>query len=112
VVKLSYDPDADCAYLRIGGRTKTYESVEFNENIVIDLKRTGGVAGIELVDVTPFLSNLLHKKISRETIRNHLSATIGRENENELRLDLRIQNEHIIYPIPKSYTSPLISFAR
>lgn len=107
-----YDPESDCAFLHLGNKKKVYESVEFNENIVLDLLPDGKIESIELLDASVFLSDLLHRKISREEMKKHLAITLGHNNEREISLNVSLDNERVVYAIPKAYSSPVLNMVK
>lgn len=49
-MKLSYDPKANIAYIRIRERQGTVETIEVTSDFLVDIDETGAVCGIELMN--------------------------------------------------------------
>ncbi len=49
-MKLSYDPEANIAYIRIRERQGTVETIEVTSDFLVDIDETGAVCGIELMN--------------------------------------------------------------
>jgi len=49
-VKLTYDPDANVAYLRLRERQGEVETIELTADFLVDIDETGAVCGIELLN--------------------------------------------------------------
>ena len=49
-MKLTYDPDANVAYIRLRERQGDVETIELTSDVLIDIDATGAVCGIELLD--------------------------------------------------------------
>ncbi len=108
-MKPSYDPESDSMYLRLRSE-KAYESIELNNNILIDISRkTKQIVGIELVDTSEFLSRLFARKIDKAAIKSKLKLHLNRENEQELFLNIEFDKEKYNYVIPKAYESPILA---
>lgn len=104
---LRYDPDADAMYVRVSSR-HAWESLEINQNLLVDLDRSGKVVGVELLDVRSFIKRLFGHSVNQEAIKD-LKIRISSESEQELILDIRHSGERIRYAIPGAYASPLVS---
>ena len=49
-MKLTYDPDANVAYLRLRERQGEVETIELTADFLVDIDETGAVCGIELLN--------------------------------------------------------------
>ena len=49
-MKLSYDPKANIAYIRIRERQGTVETIAVTSDFLVDIDETGAVCGIELMN--------------------------------------------------------------
>lgn len=72
-MKIEYDQDVDAAYIYLEYPIKDGEvkqTVELNENLVLDLDNNGKILGIEILDA----SKVLHKKAiieAQKTIKGY-----------------------------------------
>ena len=104
---LRYDSDADAMYVQVSSR-HAWESLEINQNILVDLDRNGRLVGVELLDVRRFIKRLFGHSVSPESARN-LKIRISPESKQELILDMSYSGERIRYAIPGAYASPIVS---
>jgi len=51
-MRLTYDPDANVAYLRLREQQGDVETIEVTSDVLIDIDETGAVCGIELLNAT------------------------------------------------------------
>ena len=109
-MELRYDPEVDSAYLKVS-KHKAYETLEINQNILVDITSAGRIVGIELLDTSQFLSSILAHKVDKQTIKDALSVRVRQESKRELILNISYEKEHVIYAIPKAYSSPLLQAA-
>lgn len=61
-MKITYDPEADAAYICIEGFIKkggVKKTVAFNENIILDFDSKNRLLGVEILDA----SKVLNKKV-------------------------------------------------
>ncbi len=114
VYKFHYDKEHDILYIR-NALKKVEESVEFSEDIVLDLDDAGSVIGVELFYASE-LFNLFNKKINKEFLMNLLDAGLEyKEHRNVwyVLLVLKSGNKVISQALPplrkSEYTSPLIA---
>jgi uncharacterized protein YuzE len=49
-MKLSYDPQANVAYIRLREREGEVETIEVTSDFLVDIDATGAVCGIELLN--------------------------------------------------------------
>ena len=49
-MKLSYDPQANVAYIRLREREGAVETIEVTADFLVDIDATGAVCGIELLN--------------------------------------------------------------
>uniref|UniRef100_UPI0035695E33 DUF2283 domain-containing protein n=1 Tax=Rhodosalinus sp. TaxID=2047741 RepID=UPI0035695E33 len=49
-MKLTYDPDANVAYIRLREREGDVETIELTADFLVDIDATGAVCGIELLN--------------------------------------------------------------
>ena len=49
-MKLTYDPDANIAYIRLREREGEVETIELTADFLVDIDATGAVCGIELLN--------------------------------------------------------------
>ena len=109
-----YDKEDDILYIR-NALKKVEESVEFSEDIVLDLDNEGRVIGVELFYASELL-NLFNKEIDKEFLMNLLDAELEyKEYRNVwyVLLVLKSGNKVISQALPplrkSEYTSPLIA---
>ena len=55
-MKLTYDPDANVAYIRLRERRGDVETIELTSDVLVDIDATGTVCGIELLDANEQLT--------------------------------------------------------
>ncbi|MCX6751135.1 MAG: DUF2283 domain-containing protein [Candidatus Pacearchaeota archaeon] len=109
-----YDADDDVLYIQ-NAVEEVEESVEFSEDIVIDLDKKGGAIGIEVFYASEFF-NLFNKNINKDFLENLEDAHIEyKEFRNVffIILVLKSKNQVIRQPMPplrkSEYSSPLIA---
>lgn len=59
-MKLEYDKDVDCAYIYLGADgedERSTQTVELNDNIIVDFDKEGKLLGIEILDASKVLSS-------------------------------------------------------
>ena len=113
--KFHYNAEDDILYIQNAVKN-VEESVEFSEDIVLDLDKKGNVIGIEIFYAGEFL-NLFNKEINKEFLEDLKDAHIEyRDFRNMwfIVLVLKSQNKEISQPLPplrkSEYVSPLTSF--
>lgn len=55
-MKLSYDPQANAAYIRFREKTGDVETIELTSDFLVDIDETGAVCGIELLNANEQLT--------------------------------------------------------
>lgn len=112
--KFDYDAEDDVLYIQNAVK-EVEESVEFSEDIVIDLDKNGSVIGIEIFYASEFL-NLFNKDIDKSFLESLDDVSLeAKEFRNSwfLVLALRSGNKTIHQPMPplrkSEYVSPLVS---
>ncbi len=103
---LEYDEEADCIYFKLG-KVHAFETVEVNQNVVVDLAKKGGITGVEIIGASRFISRVFAKKISARTIKSALKMTI--KTKEELVLNFNLKGKSVAYAIPKQYVSPIVA---
>lgn len=56
-MRLTYDPAANAAYIRIREKSGDVETVQFTADFLVDIDETGSVCGIELLNANEQLAN-------------------------------------------------------
>ena len=56
-MKLSYDPKANVAYIRLREREGEVETIRVTSDFLVDIDATGAVCGIELLNVNAQLTD-------------------------------------------------------
>lgn len=55
-MRLTYDPDANVAYLRLREREGEVETIELTADVLVDIDETGAVCGVELLNANEQLT--------------------------------------------------------
>lgn len=55
-MRLTYDPDANVAYLRLREREGEVETIELTADFLVDIDETGAVCGVELLNANEQLT--------------------------------------------------------
>ena len=55
-MRLTYDPEANVAYIRLRERQGDVETIELTADVLVDIDATGAVCGIELLDANEQLT--------------------------------------------------------
>ena len=112
--RFDYDDEDDVLYIRNSGR-EVEESVEFSEDIVLDLDKEGRVIGVEIFYASEFL-NLFNREIDKDFLMNLKEARIEYKDFRNMWfivLVLRSDKGEISQPLPplkkSEYVSPLIA---
>lgn len=112
--RFNYDSEDDVLYIQNAVKD-VEESVEFSEDIIIDLDKQGRVIGVEIFYACEFFS-LFNKEINKEFLENLQDASLEyKEYRNMwfIVLLLKSQNKQIAQPLPplrkSEYISPLAS---
>lgn len=69
-MKLTYDPVANVAYLRLRERRGAVETVEITPDLFVDIDETGAVCGLELLDANAQLTQGDGGKLVLENARS------------------------------------------
>jgi len=112
--KFHYDSEYDVLYIRNADK-KVEESVEFSEDIILDLDSKGNVIGIEIFYISE-LFNAFNKDINKEFLTNLENAGLEYKEFRNMWfvvLLLKSGSKQISQPLPPlrktEYTSPLIA---
>lgn len=114
--KFDYDTENDLLYL-YNPKKKSKGSIEFGE-LIIDLEKKGGIAGIEIFDASKYLSELTNKKITKKALKNLEKASLSysvKKGTVMIRIILKIEKEEILAPVAiqnMHYKSPIMAFAK
>lgn len=110
--KFHYDKEHDVLYIR-NALKRVEESIEFSEDIVLDLDSDGKVIGVELFYASEFF-NLLNKSIDKDFLISLQNASLDYKdfrNMHFVALVLKSQDKEIIQLLPplrkNEYSSPL-----
>ncbi len=104
-----YDQQANAFYMHLSSR-KAWETLEINQHINIDLDKQGRIAGVELLNVRQFIQQIFGSAPTAEKLKS-LKVEVCTETGGEVVLRMNYIHEHVLYAIPKAYTSPLVSGA-
>lgn len=69
-MRLTYDPEANVAYVRLRERRGEVETIEVTSDVLIDIDETGAVCGIELLNANDQLTAGDGGKLVFENRRN------------------------------------------
>ncbi|MDP2925550.1 MAG: DUF2283 domain-containing protein [Nanoarchaeota archaeon] len=112
--KFHYDKEDDILYI-VNALKKVKESVEFSEDIVLDLDSEGKVIGVELFYASEFF-DLFNKEIDKEFLMNLSFAGLEYKDYRNVwyvLLVLKSGNKEISQALPplrkSEYVSPLIA---
>ena len=112
--KFHYDEEDDILYIQNAVKD-VEESVEFSEDIVLDLDKKGNVIGVEIFYASEFLG-LFNEEIDKEFLENLEEAYIEYKDFRNIWfivLMLQSKNKLISQPLPplrkSEYVSPLIA---
>ena len=112
--KFNYGSEDDVLYIQ-NAIKKVEESVEFSEDIVLDLDREGKVIGIEIFYASKFLQ-MFNKDIDKSFLENLEDAYIRYKDFRNMWfivLVLKSESMEISQPLPplkkSEYVSPLIA---
>jgi len=112
--RFDYDAEDDVLYIQNAVK-EVEESVEFSEDIVLDLDKKGNVIGIEIFYASEFLA-LFNKEISKEFLEKLEGAYIEYKDFRNIWfvvLVLKSKGQVIRQPMPplkkSEYISPLIA---
>ncbi len=111
--KFDYDADDDVLYIQ-NAVEDVEESVEFSEDIVLDLDKEGRAIGVEIFYASEFFS-LFNKKIDKDFLENLEDAHIEYKEFRNIFfiiLVLKSKDQVIRQPMPplrkSEYVSPLL----
>lgn len=113
--KFSYSIEDDVLYIQNIVK-EVEESVEFSEDIVLDLDKDGNVIGVEIFYASEFLG-LFNKEINKEFLKQLQEAYIEYKDFRNIWfvvLILKSDNKKISQPLPplrkSEYVSPFVSY--
>ena len=111
--KFDYDNTSDVLYIQ-NVMKDVEESVEFSEDIVLDLDKKGNVIGVEIFYASEFLG-LFNKEIDKELLKNLKEAYIEYKDFRNIwfvTLILQTKDKQILQPLPplkkSEYVSPIV----
>jgi len=109
-----YDEEEDMLFMH-SKKTKTKESVEVLDDVIIDIDRFDNLAGIEIFNASEFFK-MMNKKITKEVLNKLNDIKIGMikyRNYIVITMNFKIDNKVIGEKLPpfsiKEYESPLIA---
>ncbi len=112
--RFDYDAENDILYIQNAVR-EVEESVEFSEDIVLDLDNKGHVIGIEIFYASEFL-NLFNKEIDKGFLENLEDVDIEYKDFRNvwfIIIVLKSKNKVIRQPMPplrkSDYVSPILA---
>jgi len=112
--KFDYDEKDDILYI-VNAQGKVEESIEFSEDIVLDLDKDGRVIGVELFYASDFFE-LFNKEIDKEFLSNLSFAGLEYKDYRNVwyvLLVLKSGNRQIAQALPplqkSEYVSPLLA---
>lgn len=113
--RFHYDNVSDVLYIQNTVK-KVEESVEFSEDIVLDLDKKGVVIGVEIFYASEFL-NLFNKEIDKEFLKDLKEVYIEYRDFRNIWfivLILESKNKQISQPLPplkkSEYVSPFLQY--
>jgi uncharacterized protein YuzE len=56
-MRLTYDPSANIAYLRLREREGEVETIELSADVLVDMDETGAVCGVEFLNAIAYSEN-------------------------------------------------------
>ena len=78
-MKLSYDPKANVAYIRLRERQGEVETIEVAPDFLVDIDATGAVCGIELLNADEQPKLLDKQKAGKKKMRQFERVDIPQE---------------------------------
>ncbi len=102
---LEYDAESDSLYARITSK-RTSLTVEISPRIGVDVSSDGRVTGVEILDASKVISDLFHKKISKNDIEKMLCKIT---EEDAVYLNFELNDDRASLAVPKAYQSPVLS---
>lgn len=113
--RFNYDSRSDVLYIQ-NIIKKVEESVEFSEDIVLDLDKNGVVIGVEIFYASEFFG-LFNKEIDKEFLENLKDVFIQYKDFRNMWfiiLVLQSKNKQIYQPLPplrkSEYVSPFVEY--
>ncbi|MBS3089083.1 DUF2283 domain-containing protein [Candidatus Pacearchaeota archaeon] len=113
--KFHYDSEDDVLYIQNAVKD-VEESIEFSEDIVLDLDRRGNVIGVEIFYASEFFG-LFNKEIDKEFLEGLQEAYIEHKDFRNvwfIVLVLQSKNKQIYQPLPplkkSEYISPVVQY--
>lgn len=114
--KIDYDSSEDVFYI-YSQKSKTKESIEVDEDIILDIDKDNNLAGVEIMYASRFL-NKLNSKITKKGLAEAKNIGVEVKKYRSLviiTLSFRINNEVIREKLPAfsaaRYESPLVAEA-
>ncbi len=115
--RFNYDNVSDVLYIQNVVKD-VEESVEFSEDIVLDLDKNGNVIGVEIFYASEFLG-LFNKEINREFLENLKEAYIEYRDFRNIWfvvLMLQSKDKQISQPLPplrkSEYVNPIVQYLK
>ncbi len=113
--RFDYDAEDDVLYIQ-NAVERVEESVEFSEDLVLDLNKKGSIIGVEIFYASEFLS-LFNKEINKEFLKNLQEAHLEYKDFRNIWfvvLMLKSNNKVILQALPplkkSEYVSPIVQY--
>ena len=106
-MSFEYDPEADSGYLSLSPKRADI-TLEIGERIGVDFSKDKKVVGIEIIDASSLISEILGRAISKENVKKVICKAT---QSDAIYLDFEYGKHHGRYAIANPYKSPLLSVA-
>ncbi|OIO25251.1 hypothetical protein AUJ14_04510 [Candidatus Micrarchaeota archaeon CG1_02_55_22] len=102
--RMQYDEDSDSLYVTISAKP-AYLTAEISPRIGVDVTAEGRPVGVEILEASKVVSDLLQRKVERSEVKRLLC----RINEDDaIYLNFTLGSEHAALALPKAYKSPIL----
>ena len=114
--RFDYDAENDLLYLYNPAK-KSRGSIEFGD-LIIDLEKKGGIAGIEIFGASKYLSELTGRRITKRALKALENASVSHSARNGtvmIKIALKTDKEEILAPVAiqdMHYSSPVLAAAK
>jgi len=104
----SYDDQADAIYINLSSK-RVSSTLELNPRINVDLSESKKIVGVEILEACSLLSDLFHKKVSKDKIKS-LLYKVSDKDALYVNFELKVgqKSEYASLAIPKLYRSPVL----
>lgn len=101
-----YDPESDALYVYLS-RKKVYYSLEISPCIAVDLTENNRPVGVEILDVSQVVGELLGHAVSKKQIQDFLTchATLT----DAIYIHFELGQERAALVLPQNYQSPILT---